>query len=70
MRATSKKKAALEQVAEEQAALQEIAKIRRNGFNPGDELVNKAIREHGPVRALAVMRLAALADRKWFGEVH
>lgn len=70
MRKASKKQAALEHAAEEQAALEEIAKIRRNGFNPGDEPVNKAIREHGPVRALAVMRLAALADRKMFGEVH
>lgn len=70
MRKTSKTKAALEQAAEEQAALEEIAKIRRNGFNPGDELVNEAIRTCGPVRALVVMRLAALADRKLFGEVH
>lgn len=70
MRKASKKKTALEQAAEEQAALEEIAKIRRNGFNPRDELVNETIREFGPVRALAIMRLAALADRKIFGEVH
>lgn len=60
MRKASKKKAALE----------EIARIRRNGFNPGDELVNKAIQTCGPVRALAIMRLAARADRKIFAEVH
>lgn len=70
MRKASKKKAALEEAAEEQAALEEIAKIRRNGFNPPDESVNEAIQKLGPVRALVAMRLAALADRKLFGEVH
>ena len=70
MRKTSKTQTALERAAEEHAALEEIAKIRRNGFNPGDESVNEAIRKLGPVRAAVVMRLAALADRKIFGEVH
>lgn len=70
MRKTSKTKAALEQAAEEQAALQEIERIRRNGFNPGDEVVAKMIQEHGPVSVLRAMRLAAWADRKIFGEVH
>lgn len=70
MRKASKKKSTLEQAAEDQVALEEIAKIRRNGFNPGDELVNKAIQTCGPVRAAIIMRLAALADRKLFGEVH
>lgn len=65
MREASKQKVALEE-----AARQEIAKIRRNGFNPGDELVNEVIHKVGPVRALVVMRLAALADRKIFSEVH
>lgn len=64
MRQAPKKKAALEHAAEEQAALDEIAKIRRNGFNLGDELVNEAIRKFGPVRALVVMRVAARAYRK------
>lgn len=70
MRKASKKQTALEHAAEEQAALDEIARIRRNGFNPGDELVNKAIRQCGAVRAAVIMRFAALADRKIFGEVH
>lgn len=54
----------------EEEALEGIAKIRRNGFDPGDELVAKAIRTCGPVRAFVIMRLAAQADRKFFGEVH
>lgn len=54
----------------EKEALEGIARIRRNGFDPGDELVNKAIRSCGPVRAFILMRLAALADRKIFSEVH
>jgi hypothetical protein len=63
------RKPSKQEVAQEEAALEEIAKIRRNGFNPGDELVNKTIRVCGPVRALVIMRLAALADRKIFSEV-
>lgn len=64
MRKASKKKAALEQAAEAQAALEEIAKIRRNGFNPGEEVINEAICKFGAVRALVVMRVAARAYRK------
>lgn len=51
-------------------ALEEIARICRNGFNPGEELVNETIRDFGPKGALDIMRLAAFADRKIFGEVH
>lgn len=70
MRKTSKKHAAMEQAAEDQAALEEIAKIRRNGFDPGDEAIKELLLNHRPTRALVVMRVAALADRKLFGEVH
>jgi hypothetical protein len=69
MRKASKKKAALEEAAEDKAALEEIARIRRNGFNPGEDLVKKCILTHGPKRALAVMQLAAAYDRS-IEEVH
>lgn len=60
----------LRQKTAEEEALEGIARIRRNGFDPGDELVAKAVRQCGPVRAFIIMRLAAMADRKIFGEVH
>lgn len=56
--------------AEGKAALMEIERTRRNGFNPGDELINEAIQTCGPVLTLAALRLAARADRKIFAEVH
>jgi hypothetical protein len=64
------RRASKQKTAQEEAARQEIAKIRQNGFDPGDDMVNKVIRTSGPVRALVIMRLAALADRKIFSEVH
>lgn len=57
------------QEALDKEAREQIAKIRRNGFNPPDELVEKAIRIVGPVRALVVMQLAASFDRS-LCEVH
>lgn len=54
----------------EEEALEGIARIRRNGFDPGDELVAKAVRQCGPVQAFVLIRLAALADRDIFSEVH
>jgi hypothetical protein len=54
MRKASKKKAALE----------EIAKIRRNGFNPDEEQMKLLLLNHRPKRALAIMRVAAAVDRK------
>lgn len=54
----------------EKEAREMIAQIRRNGFNPPDALVDEAIQTLGPARALVAMRLAALADRKLFSEVH
>jgi hypothetical protein len=66
MRKASKKKAALEEAAEDQAALEEIATIRRNGFDPGDEMIKKLLLECRPTRALVVMQLAARADRLWW----
>ncbi len=66
MRKASKKKTALEEAAEEQAALEEIAKIRRNGFDPGDEMIKKLLLNLRPTRALVVMQVAAKADRAWF----
>lgn len=54
----------------EEEALKKIAQIRKNGFNPSDELVDKAIRTCGPVKAFLLMRLGALADRDIFSEVH
>lgn len=59
-----------ELVASDEEALEEIARIRRNGFNPGDTLVNETIRDSGPKGALDIMWLAAFGDRKLFGEVH
>lgn len=64
MRKVSKKQTAAEEAAEDQAALEEIAKIRRNGFNPGDEAIKQMLVNHRPTRALAIMRLAAAFDRK------
>lgn len=59
MRKTSKK-----QAAEDQAVLEEIARIRRNGFNPGDEMIKELLLNCRPTRALVVMRLAARVDRE------
>lgn len=56
--------------SKQEAALEEIERIRRNGFNPGDDLTNFVIFHHGPERALAVMRLAAHFDRVMVEEVH
>ena len=64
MRKASKKKVALEEAAEDQSALDEIAKIRRNGFDPGEEMIKKLLLNRRPTRALAIMRLAAAVDRK------
>jgi hypothetical protein len=64
MQKASKKKAALEEAAEDQAALEEIAKIRRNGFNPGEEAIKRLLLQFRPTRALAIMRLAAAFDRE------
>ncbi|TAN40395.1 MAG: hypothetical protein EPN22_17360 [Nitrospirae bacterium] len=64
MRKATKKTTALEEAAEDQAALEEIAKIRRNGFNPGEELVNRLILTSGPKRAFIIMRASAAAYRK------
>lgn len=61
---------ASEQTAQEEAALKEIERIRKNGFNPGDDLTNFVISHHGPERALAIMRLAAHFDRVMLEEVH
>lgn len=44
------------------AALEEIAKIRRHCLDPGDEKIEKLIREHGPERALDILQLAAHFD--------
>ena len=63
MRKATKKTTALEEAAEEKSALEEIAKIRRNGFDPPEDLVNQCILTHGPTRALAIMQLAAAYDR-------
>ena len=51
-------------------ALEGIAQIRRNGFDPGDDLMNLIISYHGPERALAIMRLAAHFDRVMIESVH
>jgi hypothetical protein len=59
MRKATKKKAALEEAAEDKAALEEIAKIRRNGFNPGEEQMKLVLLNRRPIRALAIMRVAA-----------
>lgn len=59
MRKTSKK-----QAAEDQAALEEIATIRRNGFSPDEEQVNLLILNHGQKRALVIMQAAAYVYRK------
>lgn len=48
---------------EQKAALEEIARIRRNGFDPGEKLVRLLIKNHGALRALDLMRLAADYDR-------
>jgi hypothetical protein len=56
--------------SKQETALEEIAKIRRNGFNPSDELVEFAISHHGPERALVIMRLAAHVDRAMIEPVH
>lgn len=64
MRKATKKKTAPEEAAEDQAALDEIAKIRRNGFDPGEDPVKQCILTHGPKRSLAIMQLAAAFDRE------
>ena len=64
MRKATKKKAALEEAAEDKAALEEIAKIRRNGFNPGEEQMKLLLLTHGPKRALVIMQASAYAYRK------
>ena len=64
MRRASKKKAALEEAAEDKAALEEIAKIRRNGFDPGEEQMKLVLLNRRPIRALAIMRASAYAYRK------
>jgi len=56
--------------SKQETALEEIDRIRRNGFNPGDDLTNFVISHHGPERALAIMRLAAHFDRVMVEEVH
>lgn len=63
------RKASKQEILEKEAR-EKIAQIRRNGFNPPDALVDEAIKTLGPVQALVAMRLAALADRKLFSEVH
>lgn len=63
MRKVSEKKAAPEEAAEDQAALEEIAKMCRNGFDPGEAMIKRLLLEYRPTRALAIMRLAARADR-------
>lgn len=60
----------MQEALKRKAALEEIERIRRNGFNPGDDLTNFVIFHHGPERALAVMRLAAHFDRLMVEEVH
>jgi hypothetical protein len=69
MRKATKKKTALEEAAEDKAALEEIAKIRRNGFNPGEEMMKQLLLNRRPTRALAIMRLAAACDR-WMEPYH
>jgi hypothetical protein len=72
MRKASKKKVTLEEAAEDKAALEEIARIRRNGFNPlpdpsdpvREDPVNAVIQKLGPERALKVMQAAAYVCRK------
>ncbi len=64
MRKATKKKTALEEAAEDKAALEEIAKIRRNGFNLGEEQVNLLILNHGPKRALVIMQATAVVYRR------
>jgi hypothetical protein len=49
---------------QKKAALEEIATIRRNGFNPGEEQVNLLILNHGPKRALVIMQATAAVYRK------
>lgn len=55
---------------EDVLALEEIERIRRNGFNPRGELVEELIQTSGPVRAARIMRLLARADRAIFEQVH
>jgi hypothetical protein len=59
-----RKQSPLEEAAEDKAALEEIAKIRRNGFNPGEEQMKLVLLNRRPIRALAIMRVAAAVDRK------
>lgn len=58
------RKATKKQAAEDKAALEEIATIRRNGFDPGEEQVNLLILNHGPKRALVIMQAVAAGCRK------
>lgn len=69
MRKLSKNKAAPEEAAEDQAALEEIAKLRRNGFDPGEEMIKRLLLKCRSIRALVIMRLAARADR-WIQPYH
>jgi hypothetical protein len=69
VRNVSKQKDTSEESVENEVALKEIERIRRNGFNPGDEPVNQLISIKGPERALVIMRFAARVDRS-IAEVH
>ena len=63
MRRASKKTVAPEEAAEDKAALEEIARIRRNGFNPGEEQMKLVLLNRLPTRALAIMQVASAYDR-------
>jgi len=63
MQKATKKTTAPEEAAEDKAALEEIDKIRRNGFNPGEEQMKLVLLNRRPARALAIMQVASAYDR-------
>lgn len=52
----------------QQTALEEIAKIRRHCFDPGDEKIEKLILKYGPERALDILQFAAHFDLEQLAE--
>lgn len=63
MRKASKRKTAKEE------ALEGIARIRRNGFDLGDETIENIIRKFRPKKAFLILTVAARAHRR-FVPVH
>lgn len=63
MQRTPEEKAAREGAAQEEFE-EEVAKIRRSGYNPPEALVDWLRLNHGPERALQMLRAAAYATRK------